>query len=73
MSGRPASDQPAAASISKAPPPCPSCDKGFGRVRAAEFGDGQRTLTYVCDQCRHTWTATEADRDGLFGWAREPI
>lgn len=61
------SDPSTTPNLQNAPPACPACGKGAGRVRAAAFGAGQRTLTYVCDRCHHSWTANEPDHKTLFG------
>jgi len=39
-------------------PTCPSCQKACGRARAIEIQAKQRTVSYVCDQCAHTWAIT---------------
>ena len=41
------------------PDSCPDCPKGLGLARTVTIKDSQRTITYVCDTCQHTWDVTE--------------
>ena len=46
-------------------PPCPSCQEPGGRPRIIEVRARQRTVSYVCDGCAHTWEITTDAPAGL--------
>ena len=40
-------------------PTCPSCQRGDGLANSVGITGDQRTITYRCSSCSHTWTATD--------------
>ncbi len=46
-------------SSSQFKPPCPSCQAGIGRANTVGITGEERTVTYSCAQCGHTWKETD--------------
>jgi len=40
------------------PPKCPACPKGHGVATIVSVAHQQKTVSYQCDSCPHTWQVT---------------
>jgi membrane-bound inhibitor of C-type lysozyme len=45
--------------MTDASPRCPKCTASVTRAHSIRYQLGTRTVSYQCNECRHTWRITE--------------